>query len=97
MSACAMLTYSGAIPAAWNCAKQKAASFGVVITDNSGSATKDGFTIAWNYNPDAQTASIQCTDSPWWAPCSIINSKINEQVEDCLHQNSVEQVSLLDA
>jgi len=97
MSACAMLTYGGATPAAWACAKEKAASFGVTITTNTGSATVHGFTVAWNYNPDAQTASIQCTDSPFWAPCSVINSKINDQVEQCLQQNGVAQVSMIKA
>lgn len=96
MSACAMLTYSNVTPTAWACAVQTAASYGVTISSDSGSASKSGFTIAWNYDPGAQTASIQCTDSPWWAPCSTINGKINDAVEHCLDQEKIEQVGLID-
>lgn len=89
MSACAMLSYNNVTQAAWNCGIQTAAQYGVTITTPSGSATVNGFTIAWNYNAAQQTLTLQCTDSPFWAPCSTINSHINDAVEQCLSQNQV--------
>ncbi len=89
MSACAMLSYNNVTQAAWQCGIEKAASFGVEITSNTGTATKSGFTIAWNYNPDAQTLTLQCTDSPFFVPCSAINSQINNAVEQCLSQHQI--------
>lgn len=85
MSACATQTFDHVTPAAWNCLVQKAASYGIAISSApSGQATKDGFTVSWNYNSTAQTLSIQCVDSPWWAPCSTINGKIHDLVDGCL-------------
>lgn len=84
MSACAMLSYNNVSAAAFDCCKATAAKYGVTISGNSGSASSHGFTVAWNYNPGAQTLTIQCTDSPFWAPCSTINGKINDAVEECL-------------
>ncbi len=89
MSSCAMLTYNNVTPAAWACGVQFAADHGVQITSNQGSATVSGFTLAWNYTPSAQTVALQCTDSPWWAPCSTINSFIDNTVHKCLDQNNV--------
>jgi len=95
MSACAMLTYNNVTSNAWNCGVAKARSYGVTISGNSGSASSSGFTVAWNYNPDNQTLSLQCTDSPWYVPCSIINSQINTAVEQCLDQHQVVLTSMV--
>lgn len=95
MSACAMLTYNGVTEAAWACGVEKAKQYGVNITTNSGSASVSGFTIAWNYNPGTQMLSLQCTDSPWWAPCSVINGKISEAVEQCLQQHAITMTAMV--
>ncbi|MCP5521705.1 MAG: hypothetical protein H7A46_09170 [Verrucomicrobiales bacterium] len=84
MSACAKQTFNSVTPDAWNCLVNKAASHGITISGPSGQATKDGFTVAWNYDSTAQNLTLQCTDSPFWAPCSMINGKIHDLVEGCL-------------
>jgi hypothetical protein len=83
MSACSQQSFTNLTPAVWQCLVAKAASYGVTVSSNNGSVTKSGFTIAWNYDPASQTGNIQCTDSPWWAPCSMINSKINSIAKAC--------------
>ncbi len=95
MSACAMLTYNNVTPAAWQCGVQFAADHGVQITSNQGSATVSGFTIAWNYNPSGQTVSLQCTDSPFIVPCSLINNFIDSTVQKCLSQNNVALAAMI--
>ncbi|WP_242182741.1 hypothetical protein [Sphingomonas sp. CARO-RG-8B-R24-01] len=96
MSACAMLSYGNVTASAWQCIKSAAASHGVTINTNSGSVTVSGFTFAWNYNPGASTLSVQCTDSPWFVPCSTINSQLNNAIEGCLTQEKLEQTILVD-
>lgn len=90
-----MLTYNNVTPAAWQCGVQLAASYGVTITTNQGKASAKGFTIAWNYDPSAQTLSLQCTDSPFIVPCSLINNFIDEKVHSCLSQNGVAMTAMI--
>jgi hypothetical protein len=85
-----MQTYNNVTQAAWTAAKQAvAAKFGMQITADSGSASSEGFTVHWDYHAETQTLTIQCTDSPFWAPCSIINSEINNMVEATLNQHNI--------
>ena len=83
MSACASQGFDGITSTVWTCIVQQVASYGITISGNSGEQTKDGFTVRWDYDPNAQTLQIQCMDSPWWAPCSTINGKIHELVDGC--------------
>lgn len=96
MSACAMLTYGNVTASAWQCIKNVASSHGLTINSNTGKGTVSGFTVAWNYNTSAQTLGIQCTDSPFWAPCSTINSTLNQAIEGCLAQEKLEQTILIE-
>lgn len=97
MSACAMLSYNNVTLAAWGCAKQAAAQYGVVIDGNSGTATSNGFTIHWNYDPQAKTAQVQCTDSPFWASCSMINGHLNTAIETCLGGHNIEMTRMVES
>lgn len=96
MSACHKLTYSNVSADAWNCIKQAVSQY-IQNPPNAGTKTVDGFTIVWSYNPGNLQLQVQCTDSPWWAPCSTINSKINDVIDPCLKQYHVEQVNIVDA
>lgn len=83
MSACSMICFNNVTPAVWQAIVARASTYGVTINSNNGSATVDGFTVAWNYFPSTQTGNIQCTDSPWYVPCAAINSKITTEIEGC--------------
>ncbi len=84
MSACDKLSFNDITPAVWQRAIAAAAEYGVAVTANAGDGTARGFTVAWNYEPVAQTVSLQCTDSPFWAPCGVINNKLTEVVNACI-------------
>ncbi len=84
MGSCSQQSFNNVSSGAWSCLVSKAAHYGVHISSNSGSASASGFTIAWNYDPGAQTLSIQCTDKPFWAPCGTVNGKIHDVVEGCM-------------
>ena len=90
MSACAQLNFNNITPTVWTCVSQ------IVIEHGgpnplppSGSFSKNGYSFSWSYNAGAQTAWIQCTDSPWYVPCSAINSALESTVSNCLQQNGV--------
>jgi hypothetical protein len=90
MSACAMQTFNNVTPAAWQSAKQAvAAKFGVQITTDSDSISSDGFTVHWSFDSQTGMLSIQCTDSPFFIPCSTINSEIHDMVEATLNQHNI--------
>jgi hypothetical protein len=61
----------------------KAQAAGVPISGNSGTATKDGVTVEWEY--DAVTLSIAVESRAWYDPSiSDIQAKITALVDEAL-------------
>jgi hypothetical protein len=90
-----MLTYNNVSPDAWQAIKGAvAANFAADISADIGSSSTQGFTIQWQYTADARVLNIQCTDSPFFAPCSMINGKINDAVEACMQSHGLAPDSL---
>jgi hypothetical protein len=56
---------------------------------DSGNISSDGFTVYWNYDAGTEILSIQCTDSPFFITCSMINSEIHDMVETTLDQHNI--------
>jgi hypothetical protein len=84
MGSCAKQTFTNISQQQFSCIVQQAQSnFGISIGGNSGTASKSGVTVAWNYDPNAQTLDIQCTDAPFFLGCGTINSKIHDIVDSC--------------
>ena len=82
MTACPSLTYA-VTPEQWTAIKSAVcAKIGIAITVDAGSATSDGFTIAWIFASGDLT--LTATDSPWWASCSMINGEIDGLVRPLL-------------
>jgi len=89
MSACAMLVYNNVTNAVWQCIKDAVAQQGFQIASDNDTASAQGFTVHWDYDSAVETLSIQCTDSPFLVPCSVINAKLDELVEACLTQHGL--------
>jgi hypothetical protein len=84
MSGCPAQTFSGITQEQFACIAQKAqAASGVALSGNSGTASQSGLTITWNYDPAAQTLTIQCTDKPFFPTCGMIASQIESVVKGC--------------
>jgi hypothetical protein len=49
----------------------------------SGTASRAGFDIAWTYDPPTQTLTVECTNSPFFAPCKVINAQITSWINSC--------------
>ena len=80
--ACETQKFPNVSPTVWACLKKAAAAQGYTITTDSGQQSGSGFTIAWDYNATAQTLEVTCTANPGWAPCSLVNSKIQQLAKD---------------
>jgi hypothetical protein len=88
--ACAMMTYNNFTGSAFDSLKKAFAEYNVTISTDTGSATTHGFTVSWHYDRPSQHLHLQCTSSPFFVPCSAVNSHINDAVEACLRQHNIE-------
>jgi hypothetical protein len=87
MAGCTPQTFTGITAAVLACLQAKGAEAGVPISGNSGTATTMGVTIRWNYDPTSETLVIEATDAPFYVPCSMVHSRVNELINDCLPQS----------
>jgi len=83
MAGCSAVSFNSVTPAVFNCLVQKAAEQGVTISSDSGTASKSGFEISWNYNRAASSLTIQCLDKPRLVPCTLVKSEIKSIVRGC--------------
>ena len=83
MAGCDIQTFSGITQQHFGCLLQKAQSVGINISGNSGTASRDGITITWNFDPASQVLTIQCTDKPIFLSCGVITSQISDLVNNC--------------
>jgi hypothetical protein len=84
MSECAAQVFSNITQDKFACLSAKAEAQGISIGGNRGSASNDGITISWEFNPAAETLAIQCTASPFYVTCGTINAKLHDLVDSCL-------------
>jgi hypothetical protein len=82
MSSCATQTFDNVTPEKWALLVSKANASGLNIQNDSGSASQDGFTFTWDYDPNAQSLAIQCTAKPFFVSCSTVNGKVHEMFDD---------------
>jgi hypothetical protein len=54
---------------------------GITLSGNEGTASKDGITIGWVYDPDDQTLTVGDTGHPWYVPESKIEKELTALVE----------------
>jgi hypothetical protein len=54
---------------------------GIAINGTEGTATKNGITISWVYDPDDQTLTVGDTAKPWYVPESKIDEELTALVE----------------
>ena len=81
MGSCAAQTFTNITSDRFAAIQQKAAQSGINITGNSGQTNQQGFTFSWQFDPTAQTLTIQCLDHPFFAPCGTINGKIHDLMD----------------
>lgn len=63
---------------------EKARGAGIEMKGNSGSASKFGVEIAWNYAPESQELTLQCMKAPFFMSATEVDSKIQSLVGQTL-------------
>ena len=86
MAGCKPQFFPAIDPATFALMQSKGSAAGLPITGNDGQATTMGVTVRWHYDPDAQSLAVECTDAPFFVPCSTITGKVQELVESCRTQ-----------
>jgi hypothetical protein len=54
----------------------KACAQGLNLSGECGSTTFQDMNFTWAYDSAAQTLTIQCTERPFFIPCSMLESRI---------------------
>lgn len=71
-------------PAQFDTLIAKARDAGIDISGESGSATKFGIAIAWNYSPQSRQLTLQCLSTPFFVTPDEVNRKIRALVAQSL-------------
>jgi hypothetical protein len=82
MAQSAPQVFSGIAPEQYDRLIQKAQAAGLAIGGNSGTASKFGVEINWNYAPESQKLSIQCLSTPFFVKPEEVYAKIQVLVKE---------------
>ena len=83
MGKCAAQVFSNFAPERFARLVARAAGEGVAIDGPSGTVTHTGITVAWNYDPNTQSLTIQCIKAPLLPGCGAINAGIHNLIDGC--------------
>lgn len=78
------LIFSGIPPEQYARLTVKAKTAGIDLSGNSGTASKFGVEVAWNYSPETQQLSLQCLRTPFFVQPEKVYEKIQELVKESL-------------
>jgi hypothetical protein len=84
MAGCSSQSFTNVNQTVWNCLVAEAQSkYGITISTPSGSASKLGVTLQWNWSSANSTLTMQCTDKPFLIGCGTVQSAITDAVTGC--------------
>jgi hypothetical protein len=81
---CGKQIFSRISPEQYQCLLIKTAAAGFPLAGNSGQVSHGGYVISWNYDLNSHVLEIECVSSPFFVPCSMINGKIRDLVDECV-------------
>ena len=73
--------FSGITPAQYAILVDKASAAGLDLSGHSGTASKYGVEVAWNYAPELGELSIQCLKTPFFMSPEAVNAKVKSLVD----------------
>lgn len=76
--------FYGITPDAYARLIQKANASGVALSGNSGTASKYGVEVAWNYSPELQQLTLQCLKSSMFFRTQDVEGKLQSLVKEVL-------------
>jgi hypothetical protein len=84
MSTSAPQVFKGVTPDQYARLVEKAKTAGIDLSGNSGSASKYGVEIAWNYASAAQELTLHCLKTPFFMCAADVDAKIAALVKESL-------------
>ena len=76
--------FSAITPAQYANLLQKAQAGGFNLSGDSGTASKFGVEVAWNYDSAAQELTFQCLSAPFFMKAEDVNARIEALVKQSL-------------
>jgi hypothetical protein len=76
--------FSGISPEQFAKLTVKAQAAGIDLSSNSGTATKFGVEMSWNYSPEAQQLTLQCMRTPFFVKPEEVYAKLQAMVKESL-------------
>ena len=76
--------FKGVSPEQYSQLVARAKGAGIDLHGTSGTASKFGVEIAWNYSPQAQELTLQCVKTPFFVKAADVDAKIRTLVADSL-------------
>jgi hypothetical protein len=76
--------FSGISPEQFAKLTVKAQAAGIDLGGNSGTASKFGVEVSWNYSPESQQLTLQCLSTPFFVKPEEVNAKIQALVKESL-------------
>ena len=85
MSSCGRLNFTNVSQSVFECIRATVNSdYNIEMPDQpSGTVSTKGFTVSWSFDFDNGNGWVECTDSPFLVPCSVINGQIQSIVTGC--------------
>lgn len=84
MSAFDTHVFRGVTPDKYALLIEKARAAGIELSGNSGTSSKFGVEVAWNYSPEAAELTIQCLKAPFFIKKADVDAKIESLVRENL-------------
>lgn len=85
MSISAAQRFEGITPEQYARLVAKAKAAGIDLNGNSGTASKYGVEVAWNYVPEAQELTLQCLKTPFFVSAADVDAKIQTLVKESVN------------
>jgi hypothetical protein len=82
MTASAAQRFEGITPAQYARLVAKAKAAGIDLSGNTGTASKYGVEVQWNYAPETEELTLQCLKTPFFVSAADVNSKIQTLVKE---------------
>jgi hypothetical protein len=76
--------FKGITPDQYAKLAEKARAAGIELSGNSGTASKFGVEVTWNYLPADQVLTIQCLKAPFFMSTADVDARIQKLVQDSL-------------
>jgi len=76
--------FNGVTPDKYAKLTEKARGAGIDLNGNSGTASKFGVEVTWNYSPADQVLSLQCLKAPFFMSRADVDARIQKLVQDSL-------------